>query len=87
MVARLGEQERVEYEEGLTKRLAIFAHDRSDESLAELLGFFDSWAVNLMLLASPTFQEQATAVERKIVRGEVRDEVTADDLDLLLQPR
>lgn len=85
MVARLGEQQRIEYLEGITKRVAVYEHDRSDEALAELVSYFDSWAMSLTLLSSPAFQAQATTAERKIVQGEIGDEVTANDLDHLLQ--
>jgi hypothetical protein len=87
LVARLGDDQRLEYLEGMTRRMAIYELERDDESLDEAMRYFESWAVSLAMLASPTWQQQATGVEKRIVQDELGEPIAVDGLDRALNLR
>jgi hypothetical protein len=71
----------------MTKRMAIYELDRDEQALEEAVRYFESWAVSLAMLASPTWQQQATAVERRIVQDELGEPIAVDGLDRALDLR
>lgn len=82
-VDELSARDRDDYLQDLTRYVAALVVNDDDGALGRLRDCFAMWRLRLSLEASPCWQDQLAAVERRIAAGDLGEAISIDDLPRL----